>query len=123
VYFQADQESPLYDAIRTIVRRTTGAPEVIRRNLADLDGVGLAFVYGSYARGEETPTSDVDLMIVGSPDVDQLTDRVAAAEGEIGRPINYTILTADEIERRRHNRDAVMASIDANPTLPVIDRA
>jgi len=48
VYFQAAADSPLFDAVRTIVRRTVAAPDVLRRNLAGLRGVGRAFIYGSY---------------------------------------------------------------------------
>lgn len=109
------------NTVRTIVRRTVAAPDVLRRNLAGLRGVERAFTYGSYPRGEETPTSDVDLMIVGSPDVDELTDRVEAAEGELGRIINYTILTEVELAHRRKHRDRFVASVEAGPTLPVIE--
>jgi len=122
VYFQAAADSPLFDAVRTIVRRTVAAPDVLRRNLAGLRGVGRAFIYGSYARGEDTPASDVDLMIVGRPDVDELTDRVGAAEGELGRTVAYTILTADELTDRRKHRDRFIASVDAGPTIPVLER-
>src|SRR3990172_6051915 len=84
--------------LRTIVRRTVGAPDVLRQHLAGLRGIDYAFVYGSYARGTDSPTSDVDLMVVGNPDVDELTDRASAAERELGRPVNFTILTEVELE-------------------------
>jgi predicted nucleotidyltransferase len=83
-----------------------------------------AFLYGSYARGTDvTPASDVDLMIIGSPDLDELTDRVGAAEREIGRPVNYTVLTDAELERRRHRGDRFVQSVETGPTLAVVDRA
>ena len=121
VYFQAGADSPLFDAVRTIVRRTVAAPNVLRRHLAGLRGVENAFIYGSYARGEETPASSADLMIVGGPDVDELTDHVGAAEGELGRTVNYSILTEDELANRRRHHDRFIASVDARPTLPVIE--
>ncbi len=121
VYFQAAADSPLFDAVRTIVRRTVAAPDVLRRHLAGLRGIERAFIYGSYARGDETPASAIDLMIVGSPDVDELTDRVVVAEGELGRPVSYTILTERELERRRRRGDRFVAAVDSGPTLPVIE--
>jgi predicted nucleotidyltransferase len=121
VYFQAAADSPLFDAVQTIVRRTLGAPEVLRRSLDGLSGIDRAFVYGSYARGEETPASDIDLMIIGAPDFDELTDRASAAEAELGRPLNYTVFTEDELELRRKRGDRFIASVEANPTLPVIE--
>lgn len=124
VYFHADQQSPLFDSVQTIIRRTVGAPDVIRRHLEGLPKIDRAFIYGSYAqRTDVTPSSDIDLMIIGSPDVDELTDRVSAAEREIGRPLNYTILTEEELERRRRRGDRFIASVDAGPTLPVLERS
>jgi predicted nucleotidyltransferase len=123
VYFRADAQSPLFDSVQTIIRRTVGAPEVIRRHLADLEGLERAIVYGSYARGEETAASDIDLMVIGSPDVDELTDRVSAAENELGRSLNYTILTENELERRRQRGDRFVASVEGGPTLLVLERA
>lgn len=121
VYFQAAADSPLFDAVRTIVRRTVAAPDTLRRHLAGLRGVERAYIYGSYARGEETAASDIDLMIVGHPDVDELTDRVGAAEGELGRTVNPTILTEDELADRRKHRDRFIASVEGGATLPVIE--
>jgi predicted nucleotidyltransferase len=121
VYFQAAVDSPLFDAVQTIVRRTVGAPDVLRRHLSGLRGVDQVFIYGSYARGMETPTSDVDLMIVGNPDIDELTDRASQAEKELGRPLNYTILTERELEERRQRGDRFVSSVEAGPTLPVIE--
>ncbi len=123
VYFRADSQSPLFDAVQTIIRRTVGAPDVIRRHLADVEGLERAIVYGSYARGEETAASDIDLMVIGKPDIDELTDRVSAAEGELGRSLNYTILTESELERRRQRGDRFVASVEGGPTLLVLERA
>lgn len=121
VYFQAAADSPLFDAVQTIVRRTVGAADVLRRHLAGLRGIDRAFVYGSYARGTDMATSDLDLMVVGNPDVDELTDRASAAESELGRPVNYTILTEGELEDRRKRGDRFIASVEEGPTLPVIE--
>jgi predicted nucleotidyltransferase/predicted transcriptional regulator with HTH domain len=122
VYFQADRQSPLFESVRTIVQRTIGGPAVIRRHLIGLSGIERAFVYGSHARGSDvTAASDIDLMIIGKPDVDELTDRAAAVERDLGRPLNYTILSDDELRQRRLRGDRFIASVDSGPSLTVLD--
>ena len=122
VYFQANQGSPLFEPVRSIIQRTIGAPDVVRRHLSGTADIERAFVYGSYARGTDvTPGSDVDLMIIGRPDLDDLTDRIGAAERELGRPVNYTVLTANELQDRRRRGDRFIASVDAGPVLPIIE--
>jgi predicted nucleotidyltransferase len=121
VYFQANQESPVFEAVQTIVRRTLGAPAVLRRHLAGLANIDRAFVYGSYARATGVgPASDIDLMIIGAPDVDPLTDAITRGESELGRPVNYMILTEAELDRRRARRDRFIESVDVGAKLPVI---
>ena len=121
VYFQANTGSPVFDAVQTIVRRTLGAPDVLHRHLAGLPNIDRAFLYGSYARGTGLgPASDIDLMIIGKPDADRLTDAIARAEDELGRPVNYTILTKAELARRRTRGDRFIESIDAGSTVPVL---
>jgi predicted nucleotidyltransferase len=121
VYFQANADSAVFEAVQTLVRRTLGAPSVLRRHLAGLEHIDRAFLYGSYARNSGLgPASDIDLMIVGEPDPDRLTDAIAQGETELGRPVNYTILTETELDRRRKRGDRYIESIDSGPTIPVI---
>src|SRR3979411_882972 len=65
-YFQANRQNPIFDELRSIVRKTFGISQVLKDALARLkDHIQLAFIYGSIATGTETAMSDVDLMVVG----------------------------------------------------------
>jgi predicted nucleotidyltransferase len=120
VYFRANERSPLYQPVRDLVRRTIGAAEVLRRHLTGLAAVESAVIFGSYATGTMQPTSDIDLLIVGSPDRDELTDRLERASREIGRAVNETVLTADELADRRTRGDRFIASVDGTAVIPVL---
>lgn len=120
VYFSMRTDSPIYEPFRDLVRRTVGVPSVIRRHVETIKGVHQATVFGSYATGLLKPESDIDLLIIGAPDRDELTDRLQAAEREIGRAINETVFTEDEFERHRERGDRFVAGIDAGPTIPVL---
>jgi DNA-binding transcriptional ArsR family regulator len=52
VHFQADPACPIYDELRSILKKTSGLADVLRQALEPLGGkVKAAFVYGSMARG------------------------------------------------------------------------
>lgn len=120
VYFQAHRDAPLFEPVQAIVQRTIGAPDLIRQHLVNASGIDRAFLYGSYARGTLRPESDVDLMIIGRPDLDELTDRVSAAERELARPVNFMVLTEGELADRRRRGDRFIRSVDAGPKLAII---
>ena len=120
VYFEARPTQPLFGSIRDIVRQTVGAPAVVRRHLAGLAGVERAVIFGSYAHGPLKPDSDVDLLVIGTPDRDDLTERLEIAGLEVGRPVNEVVMTRTELDARRTRGDAFVRSLDLGPTITVI---
>ena len=120
VYFQANEESTLLEPVREIVRKTVGAPNALRRSLAGLPDVDAAFIFGSYARGQTRPDSDVDLLVLGSPDRDDLTERLEAAGRELGRPVNEVVMMTSEMEARRARGEPLVTSIDRGESIRVL---
>lgn len=100
--YRANPESPIHDELAAIVRKTFGLANPVREALAPLaDGIVAAFVYGSMARGQDTASSDIDLMLVSDTlaygDVMGLLHPVMA---RLGREINPTIYTRSELRKR-----------------------
>lgn len=119
-YFRVNTASPLYEPVRDLVRRTIGAPAVLRRHLESVAGVESAVIFGSYADGRLKADSDIDVLIVGEPDRDQLTEALEAASGELGREVNEVVMTRDELTRRRAAGDGLVGSIDSGRVSVVI---
>jgi predicted nucleotidyltransferase len=97
VHFQANPECPIYEDLRNILKRTAGVADVLRESLEPLAGrIDVAFVYGSVARGDEGPGSDIDLMIVGEAGFADVVGALAQAHDVLRREINPTIYPAAE---------------------------
>ena len=123
VYFEARPNQPLFGQIRDIVRQVAGAPIILRRHLSGLAGIERAVIFGSYAHGPLKFDSDVDLLIIGNPDRDDLTDRLEMASLEISRPVNEVVMSQDEFDARRIRRDRLVESIESQPTIEVLPAA
>jgi len=73
--------------IKQILKKITDA-------LSAIEEIKVIILYGSYARGEFTSRSDIDLFIVTSRDVrDKIEDKVIELENQISRNIQPTIRT------------------------------
>ena len=98
---RANDQSPLVEPLREILTVATGPVVMLARELADVDGIESAFLYGSFAarlQGESGPAPhDIDLMVVGRPDVDAVYEACTRVEESVRRPINPTILTSAEL--------------------------
>ena len=71
---------------------TYGPLPLLREALADMPGIERAYIYGSWAaryRGEPgPPPGDVDVLVIGHADVDDLADAVAGAATRLRREVN-----------------------------------
>jgi predicted nucleotidyltransferase len=119
-YFRVNTASPLYQPIRDLVRRTIGAPAVLRRHLADVPGIERAMIFGSYADGRLKADSDIDVLIIGTPDRDLLTEALEEAAGELGRDVNEVVMTDTEYSERQQRKDGLVQSIAAHRSLDVV---
>jgi predicted nucleotidyltransferase/DNA-binding HxlR family transcriptional regulator len=116
VYYQADQEHPLYADLRNVVLKTNGLVNVLRQALQVKD-VQLAFVFGSIARGEARPESDVDLMVITPLGLRGVARLLSGVGEKLGRQINPHVLAREEFSRRKGSGDHFVSSVLASPKL------
>jgi len=99
--YSANQKSPVFREIKNLVNKTVGMHDVLADALDPLrERINLAFVYGSVARSRETENSDVDLMIVGKVDFDEIVENLAGAEKVLNREINPTVYSIKEFGKK-----------------------
>jgi len=120
--YSANPASPIHAELVAIVRKTFGLAEPLKEALAPLGSqLDLAFIYGSVARGEDTSASDIDLLLVS--ETLGYADVMAAlhpAIERLGRQVNPTIYTRDELGRRLRDGNAFVTKLLAQPKLWLI---
>jgi predicted nucleotidyltransferase len=118
-HYQANQQSPIYEELHGIVLKTVGLAEPLRQSLAPFsDRIKAAFVYGSIAKGTDTASSDIDLMVVGDDlNYADLFSGLQKAETTLHRTVNPTFLSFQDWWRKLTTKDSVIAKIDTQPKL------
>ena len=67
--------------------------------MEQVGNIQLAFIYGSYAKGKENYLSDIDLVIIGNPDEDELIKKLDRLEEKLQREINYKLYKLKELTK------------------------
>ena len=99
--YSANQDSPVFAEIKSVITKTIGMHDVLNSALEELRRkINLAFVYGSVARSGETARSDVDLMVVGKVDFSTVVSKVAKAQKALNREINPTVYSVKEFQSK-----------------------
>ena len=115
-----NERFPLYRELRSICMKTFGLKNRLRDLLQPVaTSIEEAFIFGSVARGEDRPRSDIDLMIIGNIDLISLMDIIAPAEQELGRMIDVNLYTPTEWKTVKEH-DSVIIQILQTPTLRII---
>jgi predicted nucleotidyltransferase len=121
VTFAARAETPVWRALRQVVRHVADPAELLRDALVDAVGIDAAFVYGSTARGDARPDSDVDLFLVGSlGDTTALAARTMEVSTLLQRDVNVTRYTAAELKDQRCRENPFLERVMAAPRRWVI---
>jgi predicted nucleotidyltransferase len=118
-YYRANPAHPLYPEIRALVLKTSGLPSLLRERLKH-PGIQMAFVFGSVARGTEKPDSDVDLMVIGTIGLRQISKLLSGLGATLGREVNPHAMTVDEFAKRKKARDHFLMTVLGEPKMFVI---
>ena len=116
VYYCANKENPLYKEIHSIVLKTTGLTDILREALSDTL-IEIAFVFGSFATGEESVNSDIDLMIIGDIGLRAVSRLLSGVSEKIEREINPHVMTRKEYISRRISGDHFVLNVLKGPKL------
>jgi predicted nucleotidyltransferase len=89
---RAVTDSLLSRPLTDLLAVTYGPLPVLTDLLADVEGIAEAYIYGSWAaryRGEPGPApADVDILVVGTADPDDLDDVAERAQRTLHRPVS-----------------------------------
>ncbi|MCO6459748.1 MAG: NACHT domain-containing protein [Pirellulaceae bacterium] len=81
--------------------------------------VEFAFVFGSTARRQQTPDSDIDLMVIGDLTHKMLASPLREAERTLGRRINAILNSTLEMCGKIQSRDAFVLEVYRGQKIPV----
>jgi predicted nucleotidyltransferase len=100
-YYQANRQSPLFNALHGLMLKTVGAADVIKKALEPRRAdIKLAFIFGSVARKAEDRFSDIDLLVVGDITFGEVVDLISTAEEALSRELNPVVYTLTELNKR-----------------------
>lgn len=118
---RADTSAPFYQPLHELLSIVLGPVSVLREELSGIGGIRRAEIFGSWAArylGERGPApADIDLLVIGSPNRDDLHDATQRAAVRLNRPVNPVVIS----ERRwETSTDGFIAELHERPRVPVI---
>ncbi|MDD5623013.1 MAG: nucleotidyltransferase domain-containing protein [Actinomycetota bacterium] len=110
IYYKVNKNTPIFEDLKSIFFKSIGIAEALKENLKSKK-IKIAFIYGSYARGEESLQSDIDLMVIGNITSKELSAVLSKPKKELMREINYAVFLLNEFISKAIQRDHFINSV------------
>ncbi len=98
----ANEANPYLRPLSHLAVMTFGPPLAISEEFSTVDGINAIYIYGSWAaryEGEPGPApNDIDVLIIGRPNRDDVYDAGQRAQQRLGREVNVTQRTRKQWE-------------------------
>lgn len=116
VRYQANQHCPVFPELAGLLRKTTGAAELLANALIPLQPAS-ALIFGSVASGTEIASSDVDVLVIGELGFADVVQATYPVQAELGREINPVVYSVLEFQRRIQAQDPFVHDLLAKPKI------
>ena len=116
VLYQANQRCPIFPELAGLLRKTTGAAEILTDALTLLNPP-LALLFGSVATGTQSASSDVDVLVIADVGFADVVRATYPAQAQLGREINPVVYSAEEFKRRVQEQDPFVRDLLAKPKI------
>lgn len=120
LYYFPNPQYDYFDDLVSMVAKSTGIGSAIRANKQKLGKVKFAMLSGKFVRRKERQPDDVDLLIVGTVVMPELSKIVQEEERRRETEINYTVMSSDEFSFRKNRRDPFLLQILSNSRVMII---
>ena len=110
-FYFLNKKYPLFSDLKNIIFKTEGVEGSLRQLVSEYAGITLAFIYGSYAKGKEKGSSDIDIVLVGSFPRDEFTHKLRVLEAKLNREANFNSYTKAEFAKERKKNGGFLSIV------------
>ncbi|MHB1326075.1 MAG: nucleotidyltransferase domain-containing protein [Thermoleophilia bacterium] len=110
-FYWVNTDFLLYQEIKSMILKTVGVGDELRKAFVEIGEVRSAFIYGSVAKNLEDARSDIDVMIVGNVTVDAVHKALMKTEEHLGREVNYSIFSPGEWKKKMKDKTAFVSNV------------
>jgi len=111
IYYSFSKNYPFYYDLLKLGVKTVGLGADMLKNKAKLGKIKYAMFSGKFVRRLKTEPDEINLLLVGTVVLPELTLLVRTEEKKLNTEINYTVMSEDEFDFRKKRRDPFILSI------------
>ncbi len=121
-FYSLNREHPFFDEIVSLFHKSYGVGGMIMNNKDVFEGTDFLLLTSYYLFSQPKGKYDIDVLIVGSPKIDQVSIYLHNIETSLQRELLYTIITAADFKNRKQKIDPFIWNILEKPSVQLIGK-
>ena len=117
ILFSINRESPVFEDLKRIFIKTESLGKYLMENIKKIGEIKYALIFGSFASGEEREGSDIDMLIVGDVNEENLIKIIKRIEDKVSRDVNYILWRKKEFIKRIKEKHHLLRNIINSPVI------
>lgn len=119
-YFFLNKKYPLLTEIEKVYNSKFGLIKSFKDRLNDLQGLKSAYIFGSYANGNFSNESDLDILLIGEHSTIAAKRIILPLQKTLKREINIIDLTEKELKNKLNKKDEFLSHIFSNKNIKIL---
>lgn len=119
-YYLVKKDYVFLSEFLSMVNKSIGVGGAIIKNKAKLGKITYAMLSGSFIKGKPYTQNEVDLFVVGTIVLPELSSIIKEEEARRNREINFTPMTDEEFNFRKARRDPFVLSVLSKPRVMLV---
>lgn len=121
VFYTINKSSSIVEDLKRMFLKTESVGKELFAVLdKDREKIKYALIYGSFAKGTEVTSSDIDLLVIGEVRENNILESVMKAQSRIGREINYIVWTEKAFLEKAGQKIALLREVSRTPVIMII---
>ncbi len=121
-FYSLNREHPFFDEIVSLFHKSYGVGGMIMNNQDIFDGTDFVLLTSHFLFGLPKDKYDIDLLIVGSPKIDQVSIFLHNIETNLQKELLYTIITTSDFRNRKQKMDPFIWNILEKQTVLLVGK-
>jgi DNA-binding transcriptional regulator YhcF (GntR family) len=112
--YTLNKDSIFFQELRSMFLKDTTEIQLISKVLREVGDVNNAIITKAYIAKEYVGENDVDILIIGKPNLSKIGKEMNKVEKEIGRILRMAVMSLEDFEFKRKRRDPYLVDILEN---------
>lgn len=111
IIYTLNLNNPFLYELKSMILKDSDELRLMAKVLGSINNIDVVLITEAYMTKKYSDENDIDILILGKPDINKLTKEMNSVEKELGRDLRMAVLTKEDFEFRKKRREKLILDV------------